>query len=60
MMFHILVALMKDRSEVLFMFKLFQKEILNQFGCSIKVLHSDKTLDYMHSAFKNTTCRYYA
>jgi len=47
---------MKNQYKVLSIFKLFHKEILNQFGCSFKVLHSDNTFEYIKSAFQE----YYA
>ena len=43
--------LVKDRSDVFSMFKLFHNEIMNQFGCSIKIVRSDNVLEYMQSIF---------
>ena len=41
---------MKDQSTVFSMFKLFQNEIMNQFG-SVKIVNSDNDLEYMQFAF---------
>ena len=43
--------LMKARSELLSIFKLFEKEIKTQFNKKVQVLHSDNAREYQSSVF---------
>jgi len=47
-----LVVFIEDIYEVLYMFKPFHKEILNQFDCFVKVLRSDNSPEYMQFVFQ--------
>ena len=44
---------MKNRSELFSIFQLFYNEIKNQFGISIRILHSDNGREYLSHSFKN-------
>jgi len=44
---------MKNRSELFSIFQIFYNEIKNQFGISIRVLHSDNGREYLSHSFKN-------
>lgn len=44
---------MKDRSEILSMFKYFIKKIENCFYCSIKVIRFDRALEYIQNTIQS-------
>jgi len=46
------VFLMKYRSELFSIFQIFYNEIKNQFGISIRILHSDKGREYLSHSFE--------
>ena len=41
------IFLMKDCSEISFVFQLFHKEVMTQFGCVVRDLQSDIILEYI-------------
>ena len=47
------VFLIKNRSELFFIFQIFYNEIKNQFGISIPILRSDNGHGYLSHSFKN-------